>query len=444
MSKQFADNFKWGVATSAYQVEGAVHEDGRGESIWDRFASIPGKINDGSSGAIACDHYHRWAQDLDLIASLGLNAYRFSIAWPRIIPPGRGAVNEAGLDFYDRLVDGLLGRNIAPCATLCHWDLPQALQDEGGWANRATVEAFVAYTDAVTRRLGDRVKLWITQNEPWVVTVNGHLRGLDAPGLSDPNVAAQVSHHLLLSHGLAVPIIRANSRDADVGITLNLTPAYPASDREADRLATAQNDLFTNRWFLDPLFGRGYPQGLWQSFAADPPQAQPGDMETIAVPTDFLGVNYYTRSVVRQGEDGQPQIVHVPDALYTDTDWEVYPAALTDLLLRLHRDYGAKQLYITENGAAFADQPDANGYVDDEPRRAYLEAHLAACSAAIAQGVPLTGYFLWSLLDNFEWGNGYSKRFGITYVDFVTQKRTLKQSGKWYREFVQANSPLRV
>jgi beta-glucosidase len=444
LNKQFSDNFKWGAATSAYQIEGAVHEDDRGESIWDSFASIHGKIKDGSSGAVACDHYHRWEQDLDLIASLGLNAYRFSIAWPRIIPAGRGAVNQKGLDFYDRLVDGLLQRNIEPCVTLHHWDLPQALQDEGGWASRATVEAFIAYTDAVTRRLGDRVKRWITQNEPWVVTVLGNLRGLNAPGLCDPNVAAQVSHYLLLAHGLAVPVIRANSRAAEVGITLNFTPAYPASGSEADCIATAQNDLFTNRWFLDPVFGRGYPDGLWQSFAANPPQMQPGDMETIAAATDFLGVNFYSRSVVKHAEGGEPQFVHVPGATYTDTDWEVYPTALYDLLLRLHREYGAQKLYITENGAAFSDQPDDEGYVNDEQRRTYIESHLAACNAAIAEGAPLKGYYLWALMDNFEWGNGYSKRFGINYVDYATQKRTLKQSGKWYREFVRANRSVGV
>ncbi len=444
MNKRFSDNFKWGVATSAYQIEGAVDEDGRGESIWDRFGNTPGKIKDGSNGAVACDHYHRWEQDLDLVASLGLNAYRFSIAWPRIIPDRRGAVNQRGLDFYDRLVDGLLQRNLEPCATLYHWDLPQSLQDDGGWANRSTVEAFIEYTDAVTRRLGDRVKLWITVNEPWVVACIGNLWGEHAPGLRDPNVSAQVGHHLLLAHGMAMPVVRANSPGAEAGITLNFTPAYPASDNLADRIAAEQVDLFTNRWFLDPVFGRDYPEGLWQSFSANPPQVAAGDMAAIAVATDFLGVNFYSRSVVRHLEGGQPQLVEVSGATYTEMDWEVYPPALTNLLLRLHRDYGAQKMYITENGAAFTDQPDNAGYVNDEARRAYIESHLDACAEAIAQGAPLAGYYLWSLLDNFEWGEGYSKRFGITYVDYASQKRTLKRSGEWYREFVRANLPVGV
>ena len=444
MNKRFSDDFKWGVATSAYQIEGAIHEDGRSESIWDRFSSNPANIKDGTNGAVACDHYHLWEQDLDLVASLDTNAYRFSIAWPRIIPNGRGGVNEKGLDFYDRLVDGLLQRGIEPCATLYHWDLPQSLQDDGGWANRATVEAFVAYTDAVTRRLGDRVKFWITINEPWVVAAIGNLWGKHAPGLHNPSIAAQVGHNVLLAHGSAIPVIRANSPGAEAGITLNFTPAYPASNHLTDRIAAAQVDLFTNQWFLDPVFGRGYPEGLWQSFEANPPQIQPGDMETIAVPTDFLGVNFYSRSVVRHMEGSHPQFVQVPGATYTDMEWEVYPPALTNLLLRLHRDYGAQKMYITENGAAFTDNPDASGYVNDQQRRAYLEGHLIACAEASAQGAPLAGYYLWSLLDNFEWDEGYSRRFGITYVDYVTQKRTLKESGKWYREFVRANLPVGV
>lgn len=429
-------DFMWGVATSAYQIEGATREGGRGESIWDRFAAVPGRIADGSSGEPACDHYHRVAEDADLLRELGIGAYRFSVAWPRIQPEGRGGPNRAGLDFYDRLVDLLLERGIRPFATLYHWDLPQTIQERGGWANRDTTERFVEYADMVSYRLGDRVHAWITHNEPWVVAHLGHVTGEHAPGLRRPDLYTRVAHHLLLSHGMAVPEIRRNARTAaQVGITLNLSPVEPASERDEDEQAAIVRDGALNRWYLDPIFKGAYPADMLER---QPIEVERRDLETIAAPIDFLGVNYYTREVVTMAPDGTPRTVRPVNGSgeYTAMDWEVYPRGLYDLLTRLKRDYDPPALYVTENGAAFEDTVVSDGIAQDARRAAYLQAHTEEALRAAADGVPLKGYFAWSLLDNWEWAFGYTKRFGLVHVDYATQARTVKGSGRWYARLI--------
>lgn len=436
---RFPKGFLWGSATASYQIEGAWNEDGRSESIWDRFCRTPGKVLNGDTGDVACDHYHRWKEDIALMRELGHQAYRFSIAWPRVIPNGTGAVNQAGLDFYDRLVDGLLEAGIQPFATLYHWDLPQALQDRGGWANRNSVAAFAAYADAVSRRLGDRVKHWITHNEPWCVSILSNWIGEHAPGLRN-GPALEVAHHVLLSHGEAVPILRANSPDSQVGITLNYSPAYPASDSEADIAAARRYDGYFNRWFTDPVFGRGYPADMLELYQGALPDIHDGDMEKIGVDIDFLGVNFYNRAVICDNPDAPPLRIGSiqPPGEYTHMNWEVYPDALRVLLERLHNDYAPKQMYITENGSAYPDEL-VDGRVHDTKRIAYLRSHLEACAKAIEAGVPLKGYFAWSLMDNFEWAWGYSRRFGIVYVDYETQKRYPKDSALFYRDVIARN-----
>jgi len=447
--QRFPHDFVWGVATSSYQIEGAVDEDGRGESIWDRFSATPGKIADGTSGEVACDHYHRWREDVELMRWMGLKAYRFSIAWPRILPQGRGRVSPAGLDFYSRLVDGLLEARIEPVVTLYHWDLPQALQDQGGWASRDTVSAFVEYADIVSQKLGDRVKRWITHNEPWCISVLGYANGEHAPGIKDWSQALAAAHHVLLSHGQAVPVIRANVPGAEVGITLNLVPAEPASPSPEDQDACRAFDGGFNRWYLDPLYGRGYPKDVIADHIAEGrlasetlPFVREGDLADMATPIDFLGVNYYNRAVLRSDRipesQNAPRTVHVSDDK-TDMDWEVYANGLTRLLVRLHQDYAPGRLYVTENGAAYATGPDADGRVRDTKRVHYLRTHLEASLEAIKQGVPLQGYFAWSLMDNFEWAWGYQKRFGMVYVDYATQKRIPKDSAHLYRAVVARN-----
>ena len=443
---QFPPDFVWGTATASYQIEGAVHEDGRGVSIWDTFSHTPGKTFNGDTGDVACDHYHRWRDDIQLMQRLGLQAYRFSIAWPRVLPQGTGAVNAKGLDFYDQLVDGLLAANITPYVTLYHWDLPQPLQDKGGWVERDTVDAFVAFADVVARRLGDRVKYWITHNEPWVVAFLGNLMGEHAPGLTDAVAAIQVSHHLLVSHGRAVPVIRAASPGAQVGITLNPTSVYPASDAPEDAVAAHRFDGFINRWFFDPLAGRGYPADMLQGYGLAAPQIQANDLAEIATPLDFVGLNYYAPQYIRATSDNilgfaplEPQELAQRGFEMTEMQWPVEPRGLYDLLVRVHRDYGWPTLYITENGMAAPDQL-VDGRVDDPRRIAYLRSHFQACLDAIAQGVPLRGYFQWSLMDNFEWAHGYSKRFGIVYVDYETQARIPKASADWYRQVITTNA----
>ncbi|HSQ59982.1 MAG TPA: GH1 family beta-glucosidase [Acidobacteriota bacterium] len=446
--RRLPDGFLWGVATSAFQIEGGACEDGRGESIWDRFAATPGRIADDSNAIVACDHYHRWREDVELMKWLGIGAYRFSIAWPRILPSGRGAVHSAGLQFYDRLVDALLEAGIIPFVTLYHWDLPQALQDRGGWGVRETTDAFVEYADVVTRKLGDRVRHWVTHNEPWCIAIQGHEVGEQAPGRRDPAEALRVAHHVMLSHGRAVEVIRRNSRDAEVGIVLILAPVRPATEGEADRAAARDVDGSMNRWYLDPLFRGRYPddaiaermrRGHLES--ARLPFVREGDMRVIATPVDFLGVNYYSPVTVRAGDAGEPVGVESGDpGERTDMGWAVDPRGLHETLLRVARDYGPAKIYITENGAAYTDAPDTEGRIVDDRRIAYLRSHLAEAGRAIEDGVPLAGYFAWSLLDNFEWAHGYAKRFGLVDVDFDTLRRSPKESAHWYRSVVTAST----
>jgi beta-glucosidase len=436
----FPSDFVWGAATAAYQVEGAVREDGRGESIWDRFSATPGKVVNGDTGAVACDSYHRHGEDMRLIRELGLDAFRFSISWPRILPDGRGRVNAAGLDFYDRALDELLESGIEPYVTLYHWDLPQALEDAGGWPARDTVEAFAEFVEVVVSRLGDRVPNWITQNEPWVVSWLGYGLGEHAPGRTSEVDALAAAHHVLLAHGRAAQVLRREAPQARVGVTVDLYPMYPLTDADADVAAARLLDGSRNRWFLDPIFGRGYPADMLEQYAGILPRIEEGDLGAIAAPLDFLGVNYYSRTVVRAGLDpASPVVVDVPGAERTEMGWEVYPDGLKDLLVRLHRDYELPDVYITENGAAYPDDR-RNGNVSDPKRISYVERHLAALRDAIAEGVPVRGYFVWSLLDNFEWAFGFSRRFGIVYVDFETLERVPKDSFKWYRDFIAAQA----
>lgn len=444
----FPAGFLWGVATSAQQIEGGWQQDGRGESIWDRFAVVSGNIADGSRPDVACDHFHRWREDVALLRGLGLGAYRFSISWPRVQPDGRGAVNRAGLDFYDALVDGLLEAGIQPFPTLYHWDLPQALQDRGGWASRDTARHFVAYTEAVTRRLGDRVGAWTTHNEPWCVATLGYEEGCHAPGHRDPAEALRVAHHLLLSHGWATEAIRREVPGAAVGLALIHSPAHPATDSAADQDAARWFDGFFNRWYLDPVLRGAYPADAIADRVARghlPDGALPfvadGDLAAISRPLDFLGVNYYGRVVMKAGADGLPVAVPPsPSESLTDMGWEVHPDGLRETLVRIHRDYGPLPLYITENGAAYDDPADPDGRIRDQRRIVYLRDHLLAARRAIAQGVPLAGYFLWSLLDNFEWGYGFKMRFGLYAVDPQGGRRLPRDSAIWYRDVVAANA----
>ena len=444
----FPDGFIWAAATSSQQIEGAVTEDGRGMSIWDRFAMVSGKIEDGSNPAVACDHYHRWREDIEYMKWLGLGAYRFSIAWPRIIPGGTGQTNVAGLDFYESLVDGLLEAGIEPFPTLYHWDLPQVLQDKGGWASREIVDAFVEYSAAVTRRLGDRVKSWVTHNEPWCIATLGHEEGHHAPGLLEPATALRVAHHLLLSHGRATEAIRSENPNAEVGIVHNYCPGYPASDCEGDIDAARWFDGFFNRWYLDPLFKGIYPAdavadrvAAGHLESADLPFVQEGDMAAIATPLDFLGINYYSRNIMEAGPDGERRDAkNIPKEELTDMGWEVYPEGLYDSLMKVHREYAPKKIYIAENGAAYDYPVDENGRIADIKRVTYLRDHFLAARRAMADGVPLKGYFVWSLMDNFEWGFGFTKRFGLFGVDFETQQRIPKDSAFWYRDVTASNA----
>ncbi|MFN8471306.1 MAG: GH1 family beta-glucosidase [Anaerolineae bacterium] len=441
----FPKDFVWGTSTASYQIEGAAHADGRGASIWDTFSHTPGKVLNGDTGDVADDHYHRWQEDVALLRDLGVPAYRFSVAWPRILPDGVGRINPAGLDFYDRLVDALLAAGITPWATLYHWDLPQALQDRGGWGNRDTIDAFVTYSDIVAKRLGDRVKNWMTHNEPWVAAFVGNLFGEHAPGLRDLPLALAVAHNLLVSHGRAVPVIRAASPGAQVGIVLNPQVAIPASDSEEDALAAKHFDGFINRWFLDPLYGRGYPSDMVALFGASGPTIEAGDMETIAVPTDFLGVNTYSPSFIRADPNSSlgfgglsEEELAARGYELTTMGWPVVPEGMRTLLERLYRDYAPAAIYVAENGAAFPDVP-ADGVVRDPRRIAYLNSYLRSAHEALSAGVPLRGYLVWSFLDNFEWSFGYSRRFGLVYVDYTTLERTPKESFGWYRDVIAAN-----
>jgi beta-glucosidase len=421
----FPPGFLWGAATSAYQIEGAAREDGKGESIWDRFVREPGRIRGGDTGDVATDHYHRFAADVALMAELGIGAYRFSVSWPRVLPAGTGRVNAAGLDFYDRLVDELLRRDIAPFVTLYHWDLPQALEDAGGWPARTTAEAFAGFAAVVAGRLGDRVRTFITLNEPWVVANLGYRTGEHAPGRAQPEAALAAAHHLLVAHGLAMRSIRASAPAADVGITLNFEPKHPATAHPLDLEAAGVAHDGLNRWFLDPIVGRPYPDDGLRASGWRGEEILSGDPELIAEPIDFLGVNYYTREIVRSPLLETP--VDDRPVERTALGWEVYPNGLAEVLDFVVSRTGGLPLYVTENGAAYDEG--ANPTVDPD-RVSFLARHVGAAARSIKRGVPLSGYFVWSLLDNFEWAQGYAARFGVVRVDYRTQAREIRDSGR--------------
>jgi beta-glucosidase len=432
--------FTWGAGTAAFQIEGATREDGRGESIWDRFASVAGNVVDGDTGDPACEHYHRWSEDVDLMRDLKLQSYRFSIAWPRIQPSGRGPANQKGLDFYRRLAERLRERGIHPFATLYHWDLPQALEDEGGWASRDVVERFAEYARLVLDALEGTVEDWVTHNEPWVTAFLGYAFGSKAPGLRDWPAAIRAAHHALLAHGVVVRDFREAGRTGRIGITLDLTVSNPAGDSEADREAARRLDGNHNRWFLDPLFRGSYPEDmveLYEQRLGPIDVVRDGDLETITQPLDFLGVNFYRPNLVAAGGDDPVLGVREVDQgrEVTAMGWPIVPEALTELLLQIKLNYGDIPLVVTENGAAFDDRVNDDA-VDDERRIDYLRGHIDAVERARELGVDVRGYYVWSLLDNFEWEWGYGKRFGLVYVDYPTQRRIPKRSALWYRDFI--------
>jgi beta-glucosidase len=442
MSKvQFPAEFLWGAATSAYQIEGSPLADGAGPSIWQRFAHTPGMMKNGDTGDVACDHYRRMPADVALMRELGLKAYRFSIAWSRVFPEGRGRVNQAGLDFYARLVDTLRDNGIEPLATLYHWDLPAALDDRGGWLNPDIAGWFADYATAVYKRLDDGVHKWATLNEPWVVTDGGYLHGALAPGHRSKYEAPIASHHLLRAHGAAVQAYRAVGKH-QIGIVVNIEPKYPATESGDDMAAVKRADAYMNRQYLDPVFFGRYPDELKEIFGDAWPVWPVEDYALIRQPIDFLGVNYYTRAVVRNDPANYPLRVGTvaQHATYTETGWEVFPQGLTDTLTWICDRYGNPPVYITENGSAFYDPPVAEGGVLDDPLRVnYQKKHLRAISDAIAHGCDVRGYMAWSLLDNLEWSLGFSKRFGIIHVDFATQTRTIKASGRHYAQVIASN-----
>jgi beta-glucosidase len=445
LARRFPPGFAWGAATAAYQIEGAVEADGRGQSIWDTFSHTPGRTLDGATGDVACDHYRRWESDLDLMADLGLRAYRFSIAWPRILPTGTGTVNEAGLDFYDRLVDGLLARGIEPWVTLYHWDLPQALEDRGGWTEPMVVEPFAEFAAIVARRLGDRVPRFITLNEPRTHALIGYGSGRHAPGRVGWSSALRAAHHQHLAHAAAVPAIRRYAPEARVGICHDVADLVPASADPADAAAVERHDGAMHRWFVGPSFGHGYPAEVLAFYDEHGyiDGLDPAEVAT-APPIDFLALNYYRREriaaapVTSRWGIGSRVLEHVGE--HAGNGWEIWPDGLRSVLGRLHREYSPREIAITENGATFAESVGADGEVDDVERRSYLRRHVRAAADAIGDGVPLVGYFAWSLLDNFEWALGYETRFGIVHVEYATQRRTLKASGSWYRALLAAGA----
>jgi len=438
-SYQFPDDFLWGAATAAYQIEGSPLADGAGPSIWQRFAHTPGRMLNGDTGDVACDHYRRWREDVALMKSLGLGAYRFSVSWSRVMPEGKGQLNPKGLDFYERLVDTLLENGIQPMATLFHWDLPAALDDRGGWLNPDIADWFADYAAAMYTRLDGRIRHWATLNEPWVVTDGGYLHGALAPGHRNRFEAPIASHHLLRAHAKAVQAYRAHGRHA-VGLVVNIEPKYPASQSPEDLAATRRADAYMNRQYLDPVFFGTYPEELREVFGEAWPEWSQDDMALIRQPLDFIGINYYTRNVVQHDPQQWPlqaSPVRQHRHAHTETGWEVFPQSLTDTLTWFKQRYGDLPLYITENGAAFYDPPQAEaGRVRDPLRVSYLRQHLRAVHAARDAGCDVRGYFAWSLLDNLEWSLGYSKRFGIVHVDFETQARTPKDSARFYAQVV--------
>jgi beta-glucosidase len=448
MTTTFPSDFLWGAATSAYQIEGSLDADGRGRSIWEDFAARPGTVEGGGDGSRACDSYRRWRDDIDLVAELGLTAYRFSVAWARVMPEGRGRVESRGLDHYERFLDALLERGVEPVVTLNHWDMPQALMADGGWVGRPTVDAFAEYAAAVAERLGDRVTWWITQNEPWIIQLLGYQLGLHAPGVRDLRASVTAGHHVLLGHGAAADAITARVPGAAVGCALSLFPCDPVSDDPADVEAAEGSDGYVNRWYLDPLAGKGYPKdmrGHWEQALGGSLDdiIRPGDEDAIAHRSGFFGVNYYSRRVMAAAEPGPnrpfPWQVVPPrhETEYTDGGWEYAPDNLRRLLVRLAEDYPGIPLLITENGAVYGDTPVHDGQVHDDRRSRFILDHLEAVAAAMAAGADVRGYLYWSLMDNFEWALGYRPRFGLTYVDYPTGARTVKDSGRMYADIAR-------
>lgn len=442
---EFAKDFGFGVATSSYQIEGAVAEDGRTPSIWDTFCTTPGNVYGGQTGDVACDHYHRYKEDVGILRELGVDSYRFSISWSRVFPAYR-TYNPKGMEFYKNLINELKENGIEPMATLYHWDLPMWAYERGGWLNRESVEWFKEYATRVFDELNDSVKFWITHNEPFCASILGYGLGIHAPGHKNMGEALVAAHHILLSHGVAVEAFRkCGLRDSKIGITLNLTPSYPASNSREDVEAASRSDGLSNRWFLDPVFRSSYPEDMKEAlgrFADGFDFIKDGDLQTISARNDFLGVNYYTRSLVKFVQDGVLNYQEVPGDPKNTTamGWEICPQALEDLLLRLRREYTQIPIYITENGAAFDDVLTNDKHVHDAQRIDYIKAHLSKIAEANMQGANVQGYFLWSLLDNFEWACGYSKRFGIVHVDFGTQERSLKDSALWYRDTIRSRT----
>ena len=443
MHLNFPEDFLWGAATASYQIEGAYREDGKGENIWDRFSHIPGKIYEGDTGDVACDHYHRYEEDIEIMKKIGLKTYRFSISWARIFPDGSGKPNPKGMEFYKKLVGKLKENGIIPAVTLYHWDLPQKLQDIGGWANRDTVYSFVEYAKYVFDNLGSQVPIWITHNEPFVAAIVGNWIGRHAPGITDFQTALRVAHHLLLSHGLAVKAYRESGHKGEIGITLNMNPVYPASENDKDKAAAIRFNEYLNKWYADPVLKGAYPADLleWFGDRGLAPEILDGDMSAINQPIDFLGINNYYSSFIRHDEHNWPvyasEIATGRDR--TKMDWEINPEGLHDLLVYLDKEYSGIKIIITENGAAFNDIVNFDGKVEDDNRLNYLYKHLEQVHRAIGSGANVKGYYAWSLLDNFEWGHGYSKRFGLVYVDFKTQKRILKKSAHWYGDVIRNN-----
>jgi beta-glucosidase len=444
-TRHFPEGFLWGAATASYQIEGAWNEDGKGESIWDRYSHSPYRVLNNDNGDVACDHYHRMPEDVQMIKELGLQAYRFSIAWPRIQPDGRGPANAKGLDFYDRLVDRLLEADIVPNATLYHWELPQALQEQGGWALRETADLFADYAQIMFDKLGDRVAMWGTHNEPWVTAFLGHQFGTHAPGISSLPMALQVTHHVLLSHGKAVQVFRQGNYKGEIGIVLSIGHHIPASDRQEDIDACQRTYESGTGLYTRPIFQGHYPQELMEWYGSMAPRVEPGDMEIISTPIDYLGINYYLTDEVSYSQQGgvlkaNGRFLSKPMWGQTEVNWGVYPDGLTEVLLDLKNNYGNPRMFIAENGCAALDVLDENDFVDDQERINFLRAHLKAAHKAIQQGANLQGYFVWSLMDNFEWEHGYTPRFGIVRVDYETQKRTPKASALWYRGVIQENA----
>lgn len=445
----FPEDFLWGTATAAYQIEGAHNADGKGPNIWDTFCQVPGAIENGDRGDDSCDHYYRWESDLELMEKLGTNAYRFSTSWSRVLPEGRGRVNQAGIDFYKRLVDRLLEMGLQPALTLYHWDLPQALQDLGGWGNRDVCKWYRDYTELIFKTLSDRVALWFTHNEPWVVSWAGHYQGRHAPGKKDPALAIQVSHNLLLSHAMAVRTFKEGYQrgSSKIGAVLNLYPVEPADDRNESAAAAKLADGIHNRWFLDPLYKGSYPADVLSFFDSKGWKFHqaPEDLDEIhAYPGDFLGVNYYFRKTVIEDRTNIAlpwKEVLPPGAQSTEMGWEVHAKGMTDLLSRIRDDYAPAEMYITENGAAFPDKTVEDGIIADEDRRKFIEDHFEEALTCIRAGIPLKGFFVWSFFDNFEWARGYSKRFGLFGIDYKTQRRIPKKSALWYKAFLHSDLP---